>query len=184
MINGFRKFFFLLYIGKEANCDHGTVSGNTPLNQHGNCSCWSKLVVLAGEFFFFLLETPRRLCECLLKWPCEIIGVYEQANGAFFIVVHWHLIQATAVSLNTFVESQFGIMRPITLITFLCVVLSLQLALSHGCYSSFRCIRIWCWSVASSFGLMLPHSLGKSPYTNRPIFPSQGCWHTLKSLRF
>lgn len=135
-----------------------------------------------GGFFFYL--TLRRLCKCLLKWPCEIIGVYEQANGAFFIVVHWHLIQAMAVSLKTFVESQFGIMRPITLITFLCVVLSLQLALSHGCYSSFRCIRIWCCSVASSFGLILPHSLGKSPYTNRPIFPSQGCWHTLKVWDF
>ncbi len=94
--------------------------GNTPLNQHGNCSCLSKLWFCGGGFFFYL--TLRRLCKCLLKWPCEIIGVYEQANGAFFIVVHWHLIQATAVSLKTFVESQFGIMRPITLITFLCVV--------------------------------------------------------------
>jgi len=92
--------------------------------------------------------------------------VYEQANSFSFNVVHRHQIHATSVSLKTFVESQFGIMRPITLITFLCVVLSLRLALSHGCYPSFRCVQIWCCSVASSIGMILPHSLGKSPYTN------------------
>ncbi len=39
--------------------------GNTPLNQHGNCSCLSKLVVLRGRFFFLL--DPQETVQMSIK---------------------------------------------------------------------------------------------------------------------
>lgn len=77
--------------------------------------------------------------------------------------------------LKTFVESQFGIMRPITLITFLCVVLSLQLLVPL-----LAAFGSWSLFAASSFLLILPHSLGKSPlHKHKPTLLSQDGRHTL-----